>query len=98
MSALVMLNGYSLIKPVESKTVLDNGLTLDEMVDRRSIIRGLCLEGPFIVKGRDTYAYFPMYAADSIVFNGEKVYIVKTDDIIMVERLETGEKFADASI
>lgn len=98
MSTLIMLNGYSLIKPVESKTVLDNGLALDEMIDRRSIIKGLCLEGPFIVKGKDTYAYFPMYAADSIVFKGEKVYIVKTDDVIMVERQETEEEFADASI
>lgn len=79
-----MLNGYHLIKPINSKTTLGNGIAVTEERDRKSIVRGEIIAGQISLG----IAYYPAYAAETIELDEGVFHIVSMDDIVMIDSEE----------
>ncbi len=91
MTGYNMKNKYLLIRPMDKKRLMGNGVTLTiEEQDKKSIVNGTIVAA---CSGNNAYTegsivIFPLYAAD--IFKDDEhglLWIVKSDDIMMAEKI-----------
>lgn len=83
-----MLNGFFLIELVEENKLLSNGITVKETRGRRDIVSGLVVNCPEEYKkdySKGT-VWFPLYSANTFVYEGKALLLVHHDDIMMVKK------------
>ena len=83
-----MTNKFWLVELVEENKILANGLTVKETRGKRDIAVGKVIHGDYSHEfpcADGYHIWFPLYAANPIVVDGNNYLVVHQDDIIMVE-------------
>jgi co-chaperonin GroES (HSP10) len=85
-----MVNNFYLIKLKEENKILSNGISVKETRGKRDIVVGEVVKAPrdmtrTTVANEGNLVWFPLYSANSIVYDGDTLLIVQADDIIMVD-------------
>lgn len=83
-----MRNGNLLVEPGDKNVKLNNSISMEVgSKSRRDIIFGTISEGEInmLYEPGDT-VFFPKYAADDLVIGGKAFFVVKRDDVILIER------------
>ena len=86
-----MTNKFWLVELVEENKILSNGLTVKETRGKRDIAVGKVIHGDYSHEfpcSNGYHIWFPLYAANPIVFDGKNYLVVHQDDIIMVEEFK----------
>lgn len=81
-----MHNRNILIRPHESRELLDNGIVVDTVIgNRMQIVTGAVIEVandiPDGMLKTDDIVYYPMYGARVLSIKGESFHVVAYDDI-----------------
>lgn len=81
-------NGYVIIRPVQDKETLANGIKFQDTRGKRDIICGTCMlaEEKFKIPQR-ALVWFPVYAASPIKLEGETFLILPFDDVMLIEKV-----------
>lgn len=74
--------GNILVKPIVGATELGNGLQINnETQSRKDIVTGLVIDGEY----KDTVVYFPLYAASTLMYEGENYLVLNVQDILAID-------------
>ena len=89
MTGFKMKNKYLLVRPLDKRRVMSNGIAVnvDDAADRKAIVQGTIIACEAGIYNPGTLVIFPLYAADNFVNDdAEVLWIIKGDDVMMVEK------------
>lgn len=82
MKTIHVTEGKVLVEPVVQNTNLGNGLQINnETQSRKDIISGKVKDGKYI----GSMVYFPLYAANTLMYEGTNYLILDEKDILAIE-------------
>ena len=85
---IVMKNRNLLVIMMEETRTFDNGLNAKEVRGKRDIVTGVIQCSPAELKiSAQSLCWFPIYAAQTLLYNGQNYLVVPFDDVIMIEKI-----------
>lgn len=82
MKTIHVTEGKVLVEPVVQNTNLGNGLQINnETQSRKDIISGIIKDGKYL----GSMVYFPLYAANTLMYEGTNYLILDEKDILAIE-------------
>lgn len=82
MKTIHVTDGKVLVEPVVQNTNLGNGLQINnETQSRKDIISGIIKDGKYV----GSMVYFPLYAANTLMYEGTNYLILDEKDILAIE-------------
>lgn len=78
-----------IVKPLEQKELLDNGISIDTTIaSRMQIVTGEVIkvskDVPEIKQG--DIVWYPLYGAKEITYKGNRMFVINHNDIIISEK------------
>lgn len=86
-----IINNKLLVKPLENKTTLGNGMVIQETRGKKDILSGEVVLSPEGLDLEDKIIYYPEFASIPIVLSGNHLVVVDLDDVILIEENNTHE-------
>jgi hypothetical protein len=85
---VVMKNKNLLVTVMQESTTFDNGLNVKTVRGKRDVVVGIIQRSPAELKLPDhSMCWFPIYAAQELLYNGTNYLVVPYEDVIMVEMI-----------
>ena len=81
-----VINNKLIVKPLENKTTLKNGITIQETRGKKDILSGEVVLAPEDSTLVGTTVYYPEFASIPIVLEGNHLLVIDLQDVIIIQR------------